>query len=340
MFPQDGGVWFPTIRAGTGVDSFTELLADGLRQRGIRAEIEWLPHSAEYLPWLVKVPKPPDWASIVHVNSWIHRRFIPCSLPCVVTLHSCVHDPAYAPYKSVPQTLYHRLWVYKREVESIEKASAVTAVSEYTESVAREVFPQLPVVHGVPNWVRTDVFFPAIRTLPGKPFRLLFVGNVSARKGEDILVKTMARLGSSFQLSYTGNPEDFSKPTELPDNMVPLGKIMGPSAMAEVYRAHDAFLFPSRLEGLPLSVLEAASSGLPVIASNCSSLPEVVRHRETGLLCKMDDVSAFVDAVQLLADFPDIWGAMSSNARQLMKANFAMERAVDRYVDIYRSVAR
>ncbi len=335
---REGGVWFPTIRAGTGVDKFTELLAEELRQRGIRAEIEWLPHRAEYLPWSVKIPVAPDWASVVHINSWLHQRFLPNRLPCLVTLHSCVHDPAYAPYRSGLQALYHRLWVYQREIDSIQRARVVTAVSHYTARVAKGAIPHASGIQTIPNWVNTDVFSPISRQRPNTPFRLLFVGNVSARKGGDILVQTMEKLGSGFQLSYTGTPEDFAKPARLPENMMPLGKIEGSQAMAEVYRSHDAFFFPSRLEGLPLSVLEAASSGLPVVASDCSSLPEVVRHHETGILCKMDDVHAFVEAIQSLANAPDPWLEMRKNARQFMESEFAMDRAVDRYVEVYQSM--
>lgn len=46
-------VWFLTVRAHTGADIFTERLAEGLQKKGIRAEITWLPHRAEYLPWTV-----------------------------------------------------------------------------------------------------------------------------------------------------------------------------------------------------------------------------------------------------------------------------------------------
>ncbi|MBL8256262.1 MAG: hypothetical protein JNJ62_06655 [Pseudoxanthomonas mexicana] len=66
------GVWLPTVRAGTGTDVFAERLCEGLNSRGIRAEIAWLPHRSEYLPWTVSVPVAPAWADIVHVNTWIY----------------------------------------------------------------------------------------------------------------------------------------------------------------------------------------------------------------------------------------------------------------------------
>ncbi|MCQ4974462.1 hypothetical protein NE662_09525, partial [Bifidobacterium pseudocatenulatum] len=62
-------IWFPAIRTGTGTDVFTQRLVEGLVAIGIRAEITWLPLRAEYLPWTVAVPQPPNWATIVHVNT-------------------------------------------------------------------------------------------------------------------------------------------------------------------------------------------------------------------------------------------------------------------------------
>src|SRR5690606_37416690 len=63
-------VWFPTIQAGTGTDVFTQRLCDGLNARGVRAQITWLPHRAEYVHWTVPAPPPPAWANVVHANSW------------------------------------------------------------------------------------------------------------------------------------------------------------------------------------------------------------------------------------------------------------------------------
>ena len=65
---QAPAVWFPTVRTGTGTDVFTERLVEGLNQRGIRAAISWLPLRAEYAPWTVAIPKPPEWATVTHVN--------------------------------------------------------------------------------------------------------------------------------------------------------------------------------------------------------------------------------------------------------------------------------
>src|SRR5690606_14034618 len=115
------------IRAGTGADVFTQRLRDGLKARGIRAEVTWLPHRAEYMPWTVNVPEPPAWANVVHVNTWLHKRFVPANIPMIATMHHSVHDAALDPYKSAAQAAYHRFWIRPTEHWILSHASLVVA---------------------------------------------------------------------------------------------------------------------------------------------------------------------------------------------------------------------
>src|SRR3546814_20476891 len=109
-------VWLPTIRAGTGADVFTVRLCDGLNARGIRAEIAWLPHRAEYLPWTVRAPEPPAWANVAHVHSWLPHRFWPRRLPPVVTVPHLVNAPAYRPLPPAPPPPPTALFIRPRDL--------------------------------------------------------------------------------------------------------------------------------------------------------------------------------------------------------------------------------
>ena len=195
-------VWFLAVRAHSGADVFTERLCGGLNERGFRAEITWLPLRAEYAPWSVLVPKPPKWANIVHVNSWLHPRFLPQELPVVSTLHSCVHDPALIPYKKPAQRLYHAAWIKRVEADNLRRATRIVAVSRYTARAAEAVFG-LQGVDVIYNGVDTACFHPTERATPNSPFRLLYVGNWNARKGVDLLAPIMQALGNNFELAYT-----------------------------------------------------------------------------------------------------------------------------------------
>lgn len=329
-------IWFPAIQAGSGADVYTERLAAALEARGIRTEITWLPHRAEYAPWTVSVLKPPDWANVVHINSWLHRRFLPSNLALVVTLHSCVHDLALKPYKSWQQRLYHRYWIKACEAETLRQADTVIAVSHYTAKQASEVFRCTNIVP-IYNWIDIESFQPIERQAPNKPFRLLYVGSLKRLKGADLLLTIMRQLGNDFELRYTGSKEELCSASVLPPNIIPLGRLEGSTDLVEAYQACDALLFPSRLEGFGLVALEAQSCSLPVIATNGSSLPEVVEDGKTGLLCPMDDINAFVNAARTLYNHKHIWLRMRTAARNRAIILFSEEKAIRHYLRCYET---
>lgn len=336
MASTEPAIWFPTVRCHSGVDVFTERLVQALTQRGYRAEITWLPLRAEYAPWSVPVPQPPPWATVVHVNSWLHPRFFPLHLPVVSTLHSCVHDPALRPYKRPAQAAYHALWIRGVEAANLRCARRVVAVSRYTAEAAKKVFGPLDieVIH---NGVDTDFFTPVARSSPNKPFRLLYVGNWSRRKGVDLLAPILTQLGQSFELVYTADRQGKHSRFPLPDNCRCLGRLDA-TALREAYRDADALLFPSRLEGLPLTVLEAMACGLPVITAASSAMPEIVVQGETGWLCPLDDAAAFAGAARQLAIQPQCWRAMRDAAHRRAVERFALKRQVKLWLKHYQQL--
>ena len=330
-------VWFPTVRAGTGADMFTIRLASALQRRGVRTEITWLPHRAEYAPWMVPVPKPPEGTSVVHINTWLHPKFYAHSgHPILATCHGCVHDPALEPYKSQSQAAYHRHWVRRLERRSIETAETVTAVSIYTAKSLSRAFGRREI-EVVPNWLPDDAFVERNRSTPHNPFRLLYIGNWSSRKGSDLLPPIMENLGAAFELRFTGAPP---KHIRLPANMLSLGWSSQPSQVRAWMGETDALLFPSRMEGMPLAVLEAMACGLPVIASDTSSLPELIANEQSGLLCRVDDVHAFATAARRLRDRLTEWKAMGDAAYARAKAYHSESVAIDHYLALYRSLLR
>lgn len=329
-------VWFPAIRTGSGADIFTERLASALVQRGLRAEISWLPHRAEFAPWSVAQPKAPPSANIVHVNTWLHSRFIPAHLPVVATMLHCVLDPALRPYKTVLQSTYHRFWVKSLEERVLVRARKVIAISGYTERSMHELYG---TKREDAIWIGIDLekFSPLWRPLPHQPFRLLYVGNWSVRKGADLLAPIMKALGPGFELRILAGlraKELFG----LADNIRQVPRLPDTAAMVSLYRECDALLFPSRLEGFGLVALEAQACGLPVIASKSSALPEVIKDGETGFLCEQDCVEDFVSAAHSLADSPERWRTMGKAARAHAEEHFAVEVMADRYLAVYRSV--
>lgn len=331
-------VWFPTVRTNTGTDIFTQRLVKGLNERGIQAEITWLPLRAEYAPWTVAAPKAPAWATAVHVNTWLHPRFIPKYLPLVATIHHAVHHPDAQNYKGWIRALYHRYWIAPIERRVMQRAEKVITVSQFVADSAKQALINIPmqVIH---NGIDTNVFKPSNRVRkPGEPFRLLYVGSWMARKGVDLLPPIMRKLGDDIELHYTGGPAAEKDRAHMPPNMIDIGRLQGDAALAAAMQDADALLFPSRSEGFGLVAVEAMACSLPVVASRIGPLIEVVAHSKTGLLCPLDDVTGFVTAVRNLSTDQPLHDAMRHAAPNHALEHFSERAMVDKYLHAYRNI--
>lgn len=328
-------IWFPAIRTETGTDVFTERLVNGLNARGLRAEITWLPLRAEYIPWTVSAPRPPEWATVCHVNTWLHPRFIPRYMQLVATLHHSIHDPELRTYKGWLRAAYHRRWIAPIERRVLRRANRVVAVSQFASSIARQFLCDVPI-DVIYNGVDTEMFRPddEVRS-EHKPFQLLYVGSWKRLKGVNLLEPIMRKLGDGFELHYTGGERGKDENSNMPSNMHNLGRLSNQQVASEMRHA-DALLAPSMTEGHPLVVIEALASGLPIVATRGSSLVESVRDGITGLLCRQGDVNEFVSAIRYLDRNRSVCKRMSLSARADACERFSDDGMVDSYAQVYR----
>ena len=102
-------------------------------------------------------------------------------------------------------------------------------------------------------------------------------------------------------------------------------------------RAHIAVL-PSRREGLPLSLMEAAACGRAMIASDVPGCREIVIHEQTGLLVAVDDAPALAAAMERLAGAPELRARFAAAARKLATERFAADIIGRQTVELYRRV--
>jgi glycosyltransferase involved in cell wall biosynthesis len=91
-------------------------------------------------------------------------------------------------------------------------------------------------------------------------------------------------------------------------------------------------------EGLRNVVVEAAASGLPVVATAHAGIPEAVDHGVSGLIVPEKDRSALADALRRLLGSPELRSELSQAARRVAETRFDLHRQSERLEDIYDRV--
>jgi glycosyltransferase involved in cell wall biosynthesis len=110
------------------------------------------------------------------------------------------------------------------------------------------------------------------------------------------------------------------------------------SDVPDLMSCADAVCVTSYAEALPITVLEAMAVGRPVIATAVGGVPEVIAHRETGLLVSSCDPGAFAEAILELAARPERGRAMGDAARARFLNGYTVELMVERYVDMLSEI--
>jgi glycosyltransferase involved in cell wall biosynthesis len=217
---------------------------------------------------------------------------------------------------------------YKRRILGwlLRRAGAVVALSqEQGELVSLRYGVPSSRVRVIPNGVAGEFFTgprATVQTDPKRPLRLLFVGRLAAQKDLPLLIATAETLGDAVSLDIVGDGELRREIAHLVD-AVPSGRIrmwgaLSGDALIERYREADVFVMTSVREGMPLALLEAMATGLPVVASDVQGLREFVGG--VGVLAKERTVEGFAAAVRELADDPDRLGRLSEASRRAVQS--------------------
>lgn len=184
---------------------------------------------------------------------------------------------------------------------------------------------------------------------PGGPITVAFVGRLLDDKGVRTLVEAHRLLrnrGIQTELLIAGTP-DTANPASITEEEIAAWKqeagIALPGHVAPIEtvwaRAHIAVL-PSRREGLPKSLLEAAACGRPMIASDVPGCREIVLHEQTGLSVPVDNVIALADAIASLAASPQLRARYAAAARQFAVERFSAATIGKQTVELYARLLR
>ena len=106
------------------------------------------------------------------------------------------------------------------------------------------------------------------------------------------------------------------------------------------YKNLDVYVNTSIHEGIPMSVLEAMSYGLPVVAANVGGLPEIIKNGVNGFLIEGNNKNIYINHLLELINNQDLRLVMAKYARDRVSKYFSLKVMADNYYQLYRRLMR
>jgi glycosyltransferase involved in cell wall biosynthesis len=221
----------------------------------------------------------------------------------------------------------------------------VAVSSETAERATRDEGIPAHKVVTIPNGIPTCEFGPnpvaraEVRASLGVSPEALLVGTLGRlvpEKNPLLLLKAMTPLLSrGAHLAFIGDgPERPRVEAFVATHRIPNVHVLGarddtPSVLA----ALDVFALSSRIEGLPLALVEAMATSLAIVSTDVGGIRQATR--DTARLVPEGDASALQRAIEALADAPSERARLGEAACARARAEFDFERVVDRYLELY-----
>ena len=236
--------------------------------------------------------------------------------------------------------------------EKVAEAAFVATVSEYNrrmivDECAGRFGDKVHIVRAGIDTARFDVARNGDRPPADGPLRIVCVGTLHEVKGQRHLVEACRLLrarGIDIRCRLIGEGEDREAleaqiaAAGLTGRVELAGAATGPEVAAQLRAAH-VLVAPSvptaggKREGIPVVLMEAMSSGLPVVASDLSGIPELVADGVSGLLTPPGDAAAIADALARLAADPALRARLGAAGRRRIQEEFDVRRSVARLLD-------
>lgn len=257
------------------------------------------------------------------------------NIPLILTFHNYVLDRFMRNYSSALQNIHYQTDLKIFTKLAVGKADILTAVSRFTADLVKREMKLADNIKVIYNGVDHDLFTPKKQSHKKQTniIKVLFCGNLTRRKGAHWLVPIAEKLERNINIIYTSGLRS-SGMLAGHFQLKCLGSVPYHN-MPAVYQDADILLFPTVREGFGLVAAEAMSCGLPVVATDCSSLPELIDDGKGGFLCPLGDVDVFADKIRLLAANPQLRREMGDYNRAKIEKMFTLDRMVGQYQELF-----
>lgn len=236
----------------------------------------------------------------------------------------------------------------------MRRVDACVAISR--ETVEEAISFGIPVdrVYALGNGVDVRVFYPVshkeklrVRSELGVKATgvVIYVGRLSTEKNPDGLLtaweKALSRLPANWKLVFVGNgPMEKTLTLRIRngtfnDSVLLVGQ---KNDISRWMQAADIFVLPSHNEGLSNTMLEAMSSGLPIISTQVSGILETLKETGAGIVVGVNRMDELADALVTLTHDSTIRLIMGRVGRELIEEKYSIQKIAVLYLDLYRKL--
>lgn len=271
---------------------------------------------------------------VVHANIGSLQYILLPAVLCGVkkklfTVHSMAYRIAGGCMKKIYNLAFHYLGFKPVGISKI-----------VAESIVQEYGLQSELVTTVNNGIDIQRFAPAVSSTNGE-VTFINVGTLYYIKNHKYLIECfyeVHKANPKTKLIIVGDGElreeldGLIRKLNL-ENAVSL--VGNQNDVALYLKRSDIYVSSSLVEGLPLSVLEGMACGLPVIANKVGGIPDIVNEGKNGLLIKLDDRKAFIEAMLSLANDNFKRKSYGKKSRDIVCSQWSLEQCVKGYEKLY-----
>lgn len=256
------------------------------------------------------------------------------SIPAIFTAHGWAFTEGVSPKR---RKLY-------RVIEKLMArfTSKIIAVSEYDRQLALKLgVGNSQLIDTIHNGMPDNRVIRVVRDSEDV-VKIIMVARFERPKDQCALIRALSLLKNlDWELELVGDGPELSSASLLVDKLELSSRISFSGAcknVADRLATSDIFVLISSWEGLPLTILEAMRTGLPVIASSVGGVPEAVQHSQTGMLVGANDEQALVKALSALLMSPKLRHEMGDCGKARFESNFTFNKMLKKTLDVYGEV--
>ncbi len=271
------------------------------------------------------------------------------SLDCERWKTGCGQCPYPNTFPAITVDNTHLAWKLKNWSFSRSQL-AIVAQSTWMIDMARQSMLSRFPIHHIPNGIDTEMYQPrdqelcrSVLNIPkGKKVLMFMVTHLTSRlKGGDLFIKAVQGLPESLKaetvILLLGRQGE-KLASSLGMQVIYLGYVGSDLLKVMCYSAADCFVSPTRAESFPNVLLESIACGTPVVSQRVGGVPDLARHKVTGLLSNPEDVDGFRNHIIELLENETLRSEMRQHCRRIALEEYSVNRQAQRYIQLYQQV--